>query len=371
MRSIASKWIIVGLVLGTVLGSGRLAFGSTVRDVCRLKGEGESVLQGIGLVLGLNGTGDGGDELTLARPLAELLRRNGNPVATLSELENSRSAALVMVTCVIPRTGARRDDTFDVRVSVLNTASSLAGGELYVAPLTAAVPGGELYAFAQGSIVIEGEEHLTSAVVPGGARMIRDIETTPPVAGGFELIIDPAYAGWTAAAHIAQQINDGYFLTTDPLADPIARAIGPRTVRVRVPRVEQEVPGSFVGDVLATDVIQSRLGVPAAVHANSRTGAIVVHGEVEISPAVITHGDLVITTTLPALEPTPVTPLVETSRWAAVGTGVSQPATTRVEDLLAALKRLDVSSKDQIHILKMLRDTGKLHGKLIIDGAEG
>ncbi len=354
-----------------VMAAARFAPASTVRDVARLQGEGESVLQGLGLVLGLNGTGDGGGELTLARPLAELLRRNGNPVASLEELGNTRAAALVMVTCTIPRTGARVDDAFDVRVSVINAASSLAGGELYVAPLTAAVPGGELYAFAQGSLVVEDTENPTTAKIPGGARIVRDIQTTPPIAAGFDLIIDTPYAGWTASAHIASQINDAYFLTTDPLADPIARAVGPRTVRVRVPQVEQALPAAFVGDVLSTDVIPARLGVPAQVVANTRTGAIVVHGEVEISPAVITHKDLVITTTIPPPVPLPEAPLIERSRWAAVGTGTNLPATTRVEDLLAALKRLDVQATDQIQILKMLRDAGKLHGKLVIDGAEG
>ena len=44
--------------------------GTAVRDLCRLEGQGTSVLQGLGLVVGLPGTGDSGDELTLARPLA-------------------------------------------------------------------------------------------------------------------------------------------------------------------------------------------------------------------------------------------------------------------------------------------------------------
>lgn len=345
------------------------ALGSTVREYTRIEGEGESVLQGLGLVLGLNGTGDSGTELTLARPLAELLRRNGNPVGTLAELGSSRSAALVMVTCVVPRTGARVDDAFDVSVAVLNSASSLVGGELFVAPLTAAVPGGELFAFAQGSVVVGNAENPTTGTIAGGARFVRDIVTTPRINGSFTLVVEPQYAGYSATAHIAQQINDAYFLTTDPLAEPIASASGPRRVTVLVPQLERNAPAAFIGDVLGTDVVPSRLGVKAQVRADSRTGAIIVDGEVEISPAVITHKDLVITTTIPPPEPLPEAPLIERNRWAAVATRASQPATTRVEDLLAALKRLDVRSQDQIQILKMLHQAGKLHGQLIIDGA--
>ena len=366
MKTRIAAWVLSVCALLSPVPS---ALGSTVREFTRLQGEGESVLQGLGLVLGLNGTGDSGGELTLARPLAELLRRNGNPVASLEELANSRAAALVMVTCTVPRTGARVDDALDVRLSVLNSASSLVGGELDVAPLTAAVPGGELYAFAQGSVTVDNPEVPTTGVVAGGARFVRDIQTAPPVGGSFVLVVEPQYAGYPATAHIAQQINDAYFLTTDPLAEAIASAIGPRTVRVRIPPVEQASSAAFVGDVFSTDVVPSRLGVKAQVRADTRTGAIVVDGQVEISPAVITHQDLVITTTIPPPEPTPAAPLIERSRWATVSTAASRPATTRVEDLLAALKRLDVRPVDQIQILKMLHAAGKLHGQLIIDGA--
>ncbi|MEM1183573.1 MAG: flagellar basal body P-ring protein FlgI [Planctomycetota bacterium] len=350
----------------TILTS--LAQATTVREFTRIEGEGESVLQGLGLVLGLNGTGDSGTELIVARPLAELLRRNGNPVASLEELANTRAAALVMVTCVVPRTGARVDDALDVRVSVVNSASSLVGGELFVAPLTAAVPGGELYAFAQGSITVDDPENATSGTISGAARFVRDVVTTPPVGASFTLIVEPQYAGFAATAHISQQVNDAYFLTTDPLAEPIARALGPRRIRIEVPQVERQQHAAFVGDVLGTDVVPSRLGVKAQVRADSRTGAIVVDGQVEISPAVITHKDLVITTTIPPPEPTPEAPLIERNRWASVATSPSPPQTTRVEDLLAALKRLDVRPQDQIQILKLLHEAGKLHGQLIIDG---
>jgi len=345
------------------------ALGSTVRDVTRIEGEGESVLQGLGLVLGLNGTGDGGGELTLARPLSELLRRNGNPVASLEELSSTRAAALVMVTCVVPRTGARVDDALDVRISVVNSASSLVGGELYVAPLTAAVPGGELFAFAQGTITVDDRESPTTGTISEGARFVRDVRTTPRIGSSFTLVVEPQYAGFPATAHIARQINDAYFLTTDPLAEPIASALGPRRVLVEVPEIERGNSAAFASDVLSTDVIPSRLGVKAQVRADSRTGAIVVDGRVEISPAVITHQDLVITTTIPPPEPTPAAPLIERNRWATLATAPTRPQTTRVEDLLAALKRLDVRPVDQIQILKMLHEAGKLHGQLIIDGA--
>lgn len=357
----AARLAAAAAVVAGLLGP---ASANTVRDVTRLAGEGESVLQGLGLVVGLPGTGDGGRELTMVRPLAELLGRNGNPVASFEELRNSRSVALVMVTCVVPRGGAKVDDTLDVRVSVVNSATSLVGGELYISPMTAGRPGGQVYAFAQGPVIVETADIATTGVVPGGARVVRNVETTPAVAEAFDLILDSPYAGWAAATYIARTVNDAYLLTTDPLAEKIARVLDPRTVRVLVPEVEREYPAAFVADVLNTPITPAQLGVAAMVVANTKTGAIVVTGDVQLSPAVITHNDLVITTTIPAPVPTPETPVVERNRWAGVGEGA------RVQDLLTAFRQLDVPPMAQIQILQMLHKAGKLHGKLIVDGAE-
>lgn len=343
----------------------------TVRDFVRIRGQGESVLQGVGLVIGLNGTGDGGKEMATIRPLAELLRRNEMPVASLEELANAKSAALVMVTCVIPREGAKVDDTFDARVSVINSASSLRGGELYIAPLTEPRPGGMVYAFAQGVIVIEDGDNPTTAVVPRGVRMVRPIQTTPPVEGSFDLIIDNWFAGWTSAHYIASQINDTYHLDTSPTAAQIARVIDDRTIRLLVPIEERETYAAFISDVMQTMIDPKQFGLPAMVIANTRTGSIVVTGHVQISPAVITHNDLVLTTTLPPPAPTPDRPLVTSDRWAPLETSANQNELARLDDLLAAFKQLDVDPKKQIQLLRDLHRSGSLHARLIVDGSEG
>jgi|JRYH01.1.fsa_nt_gb flagellar P-ring protein precursor FlgI len=347
------------------------AWAGSVREFVRLRGQGESVVQGLGLVLGLNGTGDGGKEMATIRPLAELLRRNEMPIASLEELANAKSAALVMVTCVIPREGAKADDTFDARISVVNSASSLKGGELYIAPLTEPRPGGAVYAFAQGLVVIEDEENPTTGLVPRGVRMVRPIQTTPPMEGSFDLIIDSWYAGWTSAQYIASQINDTYHLDTNPLAEKIARVLDDRTVRVFIPPEEVETYAAFVSDVMQTIVDPKQFGLPAMVIANTRTGSIVVTGEVQVSPVVITHNDLVVTTTLPPPVPTPEQPLVTADRWAPLETAANEKEMARLDDLLAAFKQLDVDPGKQIQILRDMHRAGSLHARLIIDGSEG
>lgn len=355
------------LVAAALIVISAQARATTVRELVRMRGQGESVIHGIGLVGGLNGTGDSGEDLVVARPLAQILQRMGNPIPDLEELANSNSVALVMVTCVIPEAGAEVDDKFDVRVSIINGATSLEGGELWVAPLTAAVPGGLLYAFAQGPISIEDPEAPTVARVHAGARMIRSVVTTPDVSSAFDLIIDKHFAGWSSAAQIASQINQQYLLTSREMGNQVAKVLNERTVRVTVPEQERANPAAFVGDVLSTELNTELLGLPAMVVVNERTGGIVVTGDVEIDPAVITHRGLTITTTTPPPVPTPEQPLVERNTWAAIETSASQGGRSRLGDLLRAFEQLDVPSKDQIEILQMLHRAGKLHARLVVE----
>lgn len=343
------------------------ASATTVREIARLRGQGESILHGIGLVGGLNGTGDSGKDLIVARPLAQMLSGLGNPIPNFEELKNSKSVALVMITCVIPETGAEVDDTFDVRVSVINGASSLEGGELWVAPLTAAIPNGQLYAFAQGPITIEDPGNPTAGRVRLGARMVRAIDTTPDIGGTVELIIHKHFAGWTSASQIASQINQQYLLTSRKLGDSIARVVNERTIRLTIPEQELADPAAFLGDVLSTEVNMSMLGLPATVVVNPRTGGIVVTGDVRISPAVITHRGLTITTTTPPPVATPESPIVERRQWAAIDTESSDAGGSSLSDLIKAFEQLDVPPKDQIEILQMLHRAGKLQARLVVE----
>jgi len=108
------------------------ASATSLQQIARLEEQGESVLQGLGLVVGLPGTGDSAEDLIVARPLFTMLEAMGNAPGSLEELAEANSAALVVVTCTIPEGGARVNDRFDVTVSAINNAESLAGGELFL-----------------------------------------------------------------------------------------------------------------------------------------------------------------------------------------------------------------------------------------------
>ncbi|MEL7474300.1 MAG: flagellar basal body P-ring protein FlgI, partial [Planctomycetota bacterium] len=153
-----------------------------------IEGQGASGLNGLGLVVGLPGTGDSGKDLMLARPLAEVLRNKGLPIADFDELRSTRSCALVMVTCEVPETGGRTGDQFDVTVSAIGAASSLAGGVLLHTPLTGPFPGSEAYAMATGDLVVQDVNAPTKATVRDGAQMIQDIRM-PQLGERFNLLL--------------------------------------------------------------------------------------------------------------------------------------------------------------------------------------
>lgn len=340
--------------------------GKTLREIARIKGQGASVVQGLGLVVGLDGTGDSASELVMARPLAETLKNLGNPIP-VDELGKGKSVALVMVSCRIPRDGAKTDDVFDVSVSAINSAKSLEGGRLLITPLIGPRRERVVYAFAEGELTIPDDNMLTGARVARGAQMVRDINTTPSISGSFDLIIDQSFSGMGAAASISAEINQQYLLTASSIDNSVARAIDGRTVRITVPITERDRPAAFFGDIMQTDISSALRKLPAQVRCDTSSGIIIITGDVQVSPAVITHKDLTITTTVP---PLPGEEITQTSEFAAVYAGDDEVDTSRLQDLITAFDQLDIPPVEQINILKMLRDSGKLHAKLIIDGRE-
>lgn len=358
---------ILVFILGALFALSH-ARATTVNDLARIKGQGESIIQGLGLVVGLNGTGDSGKELVVARPLAQVLENNGLPIASLEELKNSKSVALVLITCVVPGTGARTDDKLDVRVSVVNSATSLAGGTLYLAPLTGPYPGDPVYAIAQGEVHVEGNASPRTGIVRGGARLIRDIPTGI-VGDSFQLVLNPHAAGWAAASEIAASITQQVYgrASADSTLPPVARVIDDHTIRIDIPAPERADRAAFIAEVLSTDVNAALLNLPAKVICNRRSGAIIVTGNVQISPVAITHKDLSITTVLPPIEPTPATPVVQNETWTNLPATPKPGEQARLQDLLEGFKRLSVPVEEQIEILSMLHRGGQLHAQLIVE----
>ena len=337
----------------------RAAFAVKVADITRLGGQRPNVLTGLGLVVGLKGTGDGGDYLPAIKPLAGMLSKFANPTA-VKELNNADNVALVLLSAKVPPNGVRDGDAIDVYVMSQGAAKSLKGGRLFITPMTGPVPDSGIFAMAEGPVQIEDPSSPTVGVVKGGAVMEADMpaQVIDP-SGRFTLILQDPAADWTTASTIARTINDAEGADGEVLAV----AVDPKNVVVSIPPGERARPDSFISRVRQLPV--PLLPTEARVQVNERTGTLIVTGDVEISPVVISHKGLTITTMDPEPLPTPRNPVLRTKNVVPLDT--TRRGGAKLQDLVNALEQLKVPAEDRITIVKELYKTGMLHAKLVVE----
>jgi flagellar P-ring protein FlgI len=328
-----------------------------IADITRLSGQRTNTLTGLGLVFGLRGTGDGGDFAAAIKPMATMLAKFQNEV-TVRELANVQNVAVVMVTATVPASGVRDGDKIDCYVTSIGAAASLRGGRLFIAPLMGPMPGSGIFALAEGPITIEDPANPLHGVVKGGCVMETNIpmRVIDPATGQITLILEDPAASWTTASTIAKIINDA-----EGDGEILAVAEDQKTVVVTIPRNELQRPDSFISRVQQLPV--RLLPTEARVVINERTGTITMTGDVEISPVVISHQGLTITTINPAPVPSPRNPVL-TER-TAIGLDTTRQGGARLRDLVDAMDMIKVPTEDRIAIIRELYKTGKLHAKLM------
>lgn len=355
------------------------AHGTTVQDLVRLKGHERNVLTGLGIVIGLDGTGDRSrDSLVAARPYAELLRNLGNPVISVDELARADAYAIVQVTMEIPPTGVREGDRLNVHVETMFNATSLEGGRLVVSMLRPPRPDAPdllPLAYASGPVVIEGVNRRAGVVRQGG-QMLEDIRANPMSPNGtMTLVLKDQYAGYPVATTIAAAINDEFML--DGYAD-VARVEDAKNIKIVVPTADRERPASFIAMLMMVPIDPSLIQTEARVVINEKQGIILVTGNVEIGPVGITHAGLSITSMappdMPGMAPgnpgdpfAAMDPPGEPRRWTGIDTtGQRSRNATRLLELLRALDQLAVPVQDQIAIIHELKKTGALHAQVVV-----
>ena len=171
-------------------------FADRLKDLVSVGGVRTNQLIGYGLVVGLQGTGDGADISFTAQSLKSMLSKLGVSIdgplfdfdtagrpATQLEVDN---VAAVLVTAELPPF-AKPGQKIDINVSTIGVAESLRGGTLVVTPLRGV--DGEVYAIAQGQITVTGVDAqaagnqvaigtTTAGRVPDGAIVERMVETS-------------------------------------------------------------------------------------------------------------------------------------------------------------------------------------------------
>ena len=333
-----------------------------VADITSISGQRTYVLAGWGLVVGLKGTGDGGDFQPAIRPLAAMLSKLADP-STVRDLANAQNVALVTVSVTLPATGVRNGDHIDTYVTSVGAAASLRGGRLVFTPLQVPLPNGGIFAHADGQVILEDPTSPLTGIIKGGAVMDADLPAkTINEKGQLMLILKSPAASWTAASTIAKIINDA----EGSNGETIAVALDPKNVRVTIPTLELERPDSFISRV-------QRLPVPmfsseARVEINETTDTLIVSGDVEISPVVISHRGLTISTINPAPVASIRTPVITDKTAVALDTAKTGGA--KLQDVVDALDQLKVPAAERIVIVKELYRTGHLHAKLLVNGGE-
>jgi flagellar P-ring protein precursor FlgI len=364
-------WAIVALLLlGLAPVHVQVHGAARLKEIANFQGSGSQDLIGYGIVVGLDGTGDGNRSAFTLRSVENMLRRFGiklDPGAI-----KPKNVAAVMVTA---RLGAfaRAGDKLDVTVSSLGDASSLMGGVLLMTPLTD--QGGEqVRVRAQGPVSIGGfnfasggssirQNYTLVGRVPQGGSVEQDSPGSLIHEGSLTLTLQNP--DFTTALRTARAINEA-------LGEPLANAVSPAQVRVDVP--EESRQGTRLIELASLiENLEVEPDLAAKVIINERTGTVVVGHQVRLSPVAVAHGNLsVVIKSQQSAAQDPFTGFSSQEQQNEI-TVSSEEAHLIVLDDMAdvrgvarALNTLGVSPRDIISIFQLLREAGALQAELVI-----
>jgi flagellar P-ring protein FlgI len=330
-----------------------------LKDICRVKGQEENTLRGMGLVVGLNGTGEANDAPTM-RAMARAMEILGNPVATpdatksgLDDLKKMKNAALVIVSATVPATGARRGDHVDCFVSAIN-GKSLDGGRLAFASLQGPnTQDPRVYALCQGQVTIDNAAQPMVGVIHGGCQLEADIFTPFYRDGYITLILDKNHADFQMANDVVSLIREKllYSETSNPkTSDEMVHAVDAANIIVKIPELFMRDPVAFASDLLEIPVQEPQ--TESRVVINPRAGTIVISGDVEIGDVIVSHRNVVVDAS-------------QAPTFSAID--VDDSGKPKLQTLVDQLNSLKVPTADMIEIIRGIERNGKLHGRLIIE----
>jgi flagellar P-ring protein precursor FlgI len=354
-----------------------------IKDLTSVAGVRSNQLVGYGLVVGLQGTGDGADIDFTSQTMKSLLDRLGASLATegrRSDFDISQqqprqldvaNAAAVLVTAELPPF-AKPGQRLDVNVSTIGKAESLRGGNLIMTRLFGV--DGEVYALAQGPLTVTGidAEAAGSSVsigvptagrIPGGALVERAVET--PFGFADNVVLNVGTPDFSTAAAIVEGINRQFGAGT-------ARAIDGASIAVLAPRdLDQRV--SFMG--MVGDLAVTPADPPARVVVNSRTGTVVISRNVRVTAAAVNHGSI-------SVRISAANQVSQPNAFGGGDTAVIQNADIEVEeptvpmflfepgvelrDIVDAVNTVGAKPSSLIAILEALKSSGSLRAELVV-----
>lgn len=345
-----------------------LGSAARIKDIVDIEGVRDNQLIGYGLVVGLNGTGDGLNNSPFTKQsLQAMLERLG--VNTRGENMRTANVAAVMVTANLPAF-ATQGSRIDVNVAALGDADSLQGGTLLVTPLLGA--DGEVYAIAQGAVSINGFSAESEA-----ASIVSGVPTTGRISSGGLIEREIGFVlgsqrtlrlalrnpDLTTSRRVALAINDF-------IGIPCATPEDPATIRIHLPY-------NFNGNIvdLLTDIEQLvvQTDQPAKIIIDENSGIIVMGADVRVSTVAVAQSNLTVTITESpiASQPAPFSQ-GETTVLPRSDLEVAQtdsnlavvPESVSLQQLVDGLNALGISPRDLIAILQAIKAAGALQAEI-------
>jgi flagellar P-ring protein precursor FlgI len=356
------------------------AMADRIKDLASVAAMRSNQLIGYGLVVGLQGTGDGADVSFTAQSMKTLLTRLGVSMeGPLSDFETAASSgkmdiknvAAVMVTAELPGF-AKPGQKIDINVSAIGKASNLRGGTLLLSSLRGV--DGEIYALAQGPLTATGIDAAAA-----GSKVAVGVPTAGRVPGGatVERIVDNPF---DKADRIVLNVRESDFTTTNAIVNAIngrfgtdvARALDGVSITLQAPQdLTQRV--AFMSMVENMDVMP---GEPTArVVVNAKTGTVVISRNVRVSAAAVTHGT--ISVSIAATNEISQPGAFSQGQTAAVQNAdvkVSEPNKPMflfqpgvdLRQIVDAVNQVGASPSSLIAILEALKSSGSLRAELIV-----
>jgi len=353
-----------------------------IKDLTTVAGVRSNQLIGYGLVVGLDGTGDGGAVPYTGQSLRSILGRLGvNVDGVLSDFDvagtqassiPADNVAAVMVTASLPAF-AKPGQNIDVNISTIGAASSLRGGTLIMTRLRGI--DGEVYALAQGPLTSTGVEVNaagdeitigvpTSGRIPNGASVERMVES--PFNRSQHIVLNVSTGDFTTSKEIVDKINTIF-------ADGTASAIDGVSVAVRAP----EDPNARVSFLSLLENLDVTPGEPAAkIVVNSRTGTVVISRNVKVTAAAVTHGPITVTVsaTNEVSQANPFADQGQTVELQNADVAIEEPANKMflfqpgvdLRDIVDAVNETGATPSSLIAILEALKSSGSLRAELVV-----
>lgn len=342
-----------------------------IKDLVEFDGVRGNDLVGYGLVVGLNGTGDGIRNAPFTEEImSNILERLG--VNITGEQFRPKNVAAVFVTAALPPF-ARAGGKIDITVSAIGDAKSLLGGTLVMTPLNAA--DGQIYAVGQGTIIAGGasvdgdgasivQGVPTAGVIPAGARVEREVDFDFTKLTSIKLALRTP--DFTTAERIEVAINSKY-------GRVVSRMLDSGTVLLDIRATKELSPAHALGRIENILVEPER---KARVVVDQHSGTIVMGDDVRISRVAVSQGNLTLRIQEDPLvvQPNPfssgetiVVPRTSASLTEEPGIGLAEITEgTSLSEVIAGLNALGVSPRDMIDILKSIKAAGALHAEFVV-----